>query len=313
VLPWTATPLVRARRLERLFGLDALHLKLEGHNPTGSHKDRSAAAVVARAAEQGYTRVATATCGNYGVAIACAAARKGLKATLYVPGAYESDRAAEMHALGAQVVRTEGDYEAAVVESRAACAEDGAFDANPGGVSSPEQRGAFAALAREIVDHLGERLAALAVPVSNGTTLSGLYEAFVELGARNGLPRLLAGSTSGGNPIVAAHAAGFAQCRDLDPRALRVSPVNEPLVNWHAADGARALHAIEATGGWAAAADDGRLIELARLLEQDAGQRVLPAAAAGLAALLAPPPGQPALDGACVILVTARASAAADG
>ena len=91
-------------------------------------------------------------------------------------------------------------------------------------------------------------------------------------------------------------------------RSVRASPVNEPLVNWHAADGTLALRAVHATGGWAAAIDDERLTELSRLMEEDAGHPVLPAAAAGLAALLAPPPGYRATDGAQVILVTARAS-----
>lgn len=311
--PWVATRLVRARCLERRVGLEPLYLKLEGDNPTGGHKDRSAAAAVGRAREEGFTSVATATCGNYGVAIARAAAGQGLNATLYVPASYEADRTAEMRALGAEVVRTSGDYEAAVAASRAECARRGVFDANPGGSSGAHQRAAFAVLAREIADGLDGRLAAVAVPVSNGTTLSGLYDGFRQLRGRpdGAIPRLLAGSTSGGNPIVAAHVAGRTECADLPPEALRVSRVNEPLVNWHAADGARALQAIAATGGWTAAADDARLVELAHLLEPDAGHPVLPAAAAGLAALLSPAPGRAALEGACVILVTARASSSA--
>ena len=43
-----ATPLVRAPALERHTGLDAVYLKCEGCNPTGSFKDRGMVLAVAK-------------------------------------------------------------------------------------------------------------------------------------------------------------------------------------------------------------------------------------------------------------------------
>jgi len=72
------TLLVRARNIEREFGIRQLYLKFEGGNPSGTQKDRIAFAHVRDAMRRGYTGIAIATCGNYGGAMGFAAALSGL-------------------------------------------------------------------------------------------------------------------------------------------------------------------------------------------------------------------------------------------
>jgi threonine synthase len=67
------TPLVR------YGGSPAAWLKLEGQNPTGSHKDRFHALSIAIARELGYCAVVTSSTGNQGAACAAFAARAGLR------------------------------------------------------------------------------------------------------------------------------------------------------------------------------------------------------------------------------------------
>src|SRR5262245_24196856 len=62
------TDLIRARNLERRFGVFQLYLKFEGSNPTGTQKDRIAFAQVADALRRGFDTVCVASCGNYGAA-----------------------------------------------------------------------------------------------------------------------------------------------------------------------------------------------------------------------------------------------------
>src|SRR5919205_3050735 len=81
-----ATPLVRAPALERHTGLDAVYLKCEGCNPTGSFKDRGMVLAVAKAVEDGARAVVCASTGNTSASAAAYAAHCGLKCYVFLPG-----------------------------------------------------------------------------------------------------------------------------------------------------------------------------------------------------------------------------------
>jgi len=283
------TNLVRARNLEREFGLRQLYLKFEGGNPTGTQKDRIAFAQAMDALRRGFDTITVATCGNYGVAVALAAALAGLRCVVHVPAAYHTRRIQEMEKLGAQVVRVPQDYETTVTVSQARAAEMEWFDANPGGDNTLLQLQAYGEMAYEIYDDLRDAPRLVATPVSNGTVLAGLHKGFTRLyrrGKTSRLPGLVAGSALRKNPIVQAFLDKKASCPDLDPAAIKETAVNEPLINWHAFDGDWALDALRSSQGWAAGISDRRMVQLARLIKEKEGMNVLPAATAGLAALL---------------------------
>lgn len=283
------THLVRARNIERDSGLRQLFLKFEGGNPTGTQKDRIAFAQCHDALRRGFEGLTLATCGNYGAAVAFAASLAGLRCTILIPATYHTRRLEEMEAAGAEIVRTEGDYETAVVRSRALAEERELYDANPGGTNTLLQLRAYGEIAREIYDELGDAPAAVACPVSNGTTLTGIYKGFLSLyrrGKTSRIPRMVAGSSSGKNPIVRAFLKGLDACEDLDPSRVRETAVNEPLINWHAYDGDVALAAIRRSEGWAADASDRQMTGYTRFVRQKEGLEALPASTAGLAVLL---------------------------
>ena len=130
---------------------------------------------------------------------------------------------------------------------------------------------------------------AVGVPVSNGTTLAGLHRGFLSLyrrGKTSRMPRLIAGSSYGKNPIVQSFLKGTETCEDLDPHSIKETLVNEPLINWHSTEGDEALAAVRTTGGWASYASDRAMLKCARLFREKEGLSVLPAATAGLIALL---------------------------
>jgi threonine synthase len=72
------TPVARLPRLAGELGLDAVDIKLEGANPTGSHKDRMSAQFIARAVAKQAPVVAAASSGNAGASLAAYAAAAGL-------------------------------------------------------------------------------------------------------------------------------------------------------------------------------------------------------------------------------------------
>ncbi len=281
------TNLSRARNLEREIGLRQIYLKFDGGNPSGTQKDRIAFAQAMDALRRGFDAVTVATCGNYGAAMALAAQVSGLRCVVYIPADCHTRRLAEMEGYGAEVLRAEGGYEEAVRSSRGHAAREEIYDANPGGENTTIQLRAYGEIAVEIYDELRDAPAAVAVPVSNGTTLAGIHRGFVSLyrrGKTSRIPRMIAGSSPAQNPILHAYRTQAPRCDDLKPDRVRETKVNEALVNWHSIDGDHALHAIRDSGGFAESVSDRALLAWTRRLREAEGLNVLPASTAGLAA-----------------------------
>ena len=303
------TSLVRARNVERDTGLRQLFLKFEGGNPTGTQKDRIAFRQVEDALRRGFDTVTVATCGNYGSALALAASLAGLRCEIYVPDSFHTRRVGEMEERGATIVRTAGDYEGAVDRSQAEARARELYDANPGGANTPLQLQSYGEVAYEIYDELRDAPATVAVPVSNGTTLAGIYKGFVRLhrrGKTSRIPHMAAGSSSFKNPIVRSFLKGLEECEDLDPTKVRETAVNEPLINWHSFDGQLALEAVRESGGWAEYASDRKMLSHARLLLEREGLNALPASCAALAVLLERHAREPMPPDRYVVVLTGR-------
>jgi threonine synthase len=283
------TSLNRARNLERELNIRQLYIKYEGENPSGTQKDRIAFAQVHDAFRRQYPVISLATCGNYGVAVAFAAFLAGLECKIYIPERYHTDRIKEMEKFNAQIVRLPGSYEDTVTESTKIAAENEWYDANPGGANTPLQISAYAGIAYEIYDQLHEAPKCIAAPVSNGTLLAGVYRGFVSLykrGKTSRIPLFIAGSAANKNPIITSFKAGLDQCLDIDPKQVKETAINEPLINWHSFDGNEALYALRKTEGDARHISDKKMREMSAFLLKKEGYRILPASTAGLIALL---------------------------
>ncbi|RJP39127.1 MAG: pyridoxal-phosphate dependent enzyme [Phycisphaerales bacterium] len=279
----------RGRNVEREVGFRQLYLKFEGGNPSGTQKDRVAFAQVMDAMRRRFEAITVATCGNYGAALSTAAAIAGMRCVIYIPESYQTRRLDEMKRPGVEIVRVPGDYERTVEASRRRAERDEIYDANPGGANTLIQLRAYGEIAFEIYDELRDAPAVVAVPVSNGTTLAGIYKGFLSLyrrGKTSRIPRLVAGSTFNKNPIIRAFLKNSPTCDNLEPERIRESKINEPLINWHSIDGDLALHAIRQSQGFGAYATDKAMLAYARMLREKEGLSVLPASTAGLIALL---------------------------
>ena len=100
------TSIVRLRRVVPP-GCARILVKLEWENPTGSVKDRMAAAVVSRAEEDGRLRpggtVVEYTGGSTGASLALVCAAKGYKIRIVSSDAFSREKLDHMAALGAQL------------------------------------------------------------------------------------------------------------------------------------------------------------------------------------------------------------------
>ena len=291
----------RSRAIERDFDLPGIYLKFEGDNPTGTQKDRIAFAQVEDALAGGHENIALATCGNYGVAVALAAKLAGMVCHIYVPAGYHTHRLREMEALGGKLYRPTGSYEEVVTKSSDEAAQHGWYDANPGGKNAALQIKAYATIGRELLDDLNTAPASIAVPVSNGTLLAGIHA-----GLAGAPARMIAASSTAKNPIVYSFRKGLDECADLDPKKIRETVINEPLINWHSFDGQEALDAVKNSGGAAYNISDQRMKNMSKYLREREALQVLPASTAGLIALIKMHEEGKLAPGAHVAVLTAK-------
>ncbi|MBE5753365.1 MAG: cysteine synthase A [Clostridiales bacterium] len=108
------TPLLRLKNIEKEYSLKArLFAKLEGVNPTGSVKDRTAKELIFDAEERGLLEkggtVIEPTSGNTGIALAMLCKAKGYKAVIVMPETMSIERRKLMLSYGAELVLTDGD------------------------------------------------------------------------------------------------------------------------------------------------------------------------------------------------------------
>jgi len=176
------TPLVRLRGFEPENGAE-VWLKLEGGNPTGSYKDRMAAAVLGRALERGDLRpgdrVVEYTGGSTGTALAFVSAVLGLRFTAVFSDAFSESKRLAMEAFGAQVLvePSEGGRITPELIARmkarayALAEEPGSFYADQFG--SPDVRAGYEPMGREIADDLGGGIDLLVAAVGTGAALMG--------------------------------------------------------------------------------------------------------------------------------------------
>lgn len=117
--PQISWPLLSARAGCELW------VKHENHTAIGSFKIRGALNYVSQltAREPRVAGVIAATRGNFGQAVAFAAARRGIPATVVVPRGNSVEKNRAMRALGAELLEHGEDFQAALVRSRELAAE----------------------------------------------------------------------------------------------------------------------------------------------------------------------------------------------
>lgn len=255
----------------------------EADNPAGSHKQRAADAVAEAVVGDGWGRIVVGSCGHYGVAVALAASRRLLAATVVLPRSAEA-LAGRLRTVGAEAVVVPGGYEDAVAASRTLAVELGAADGNVDGPYALIVRRALGQSALELLFALGGTPpVSLWVPLGNGTTLVALAEALRGAGA---LVPLIGVTSAGHNSVLASWPDRTHST--LGPDTVRMTDARAPLVNWDALDGQDALDVLHATNGAAVGVDDASLIGASNRLRRD-GLDVSPSGSAAVAGMMAYP------------------------
>src|SRR5512135_649841 len=122
------TPLLQRTPIGRWAGAEHLLMKHEGHNPTGSFKDRGMTVGVTQAVRIGARAVACASTGNTAASLAAYAAQAGLPALVLVPaGRTALGKLSQTLAYGARTLMVRGDFDDCLRLLEAASRELGVY------------------------------------------------------------------------------------------------------------------------------------------------------------------------------------------
>jgi cysteine synthase A len=172
------TPMVRLEHVtERAMG--EVWVKLEGLNPGGSIKDRTALGMVRDAEARGVLQaggtIVEPTSGNTGIGLAQVASARGYKLILTMPASMSEERVRTLTAYGAEVVLTDPERRmlAAIEEAERIRDATGAW--MPNQFTNPANpRIHYETTGPEIWEQMGGRLDAFVYGSGTGGTISGV-------------------------------------------------------------------------------------------------------------------------------------------
>lgn len=277
------TPLLHRTSIAAWAGVDALHLKHEGHNPTGSFKDRGMTVAVSQARRLGARAVACASTGNTSAALASYAAHAGIPALVLVPaGRVAMGKLSQTLAYGARTLLVDGDFDDCLSLARAAGESLGVYLVNS---VNPFRIEGQKTICLELLQQLGwDAPDWIVLPAGNLGNTAALGKALLEakqLGLITRLPRIAAVQAAGASPFAASFATGF-----RTRTAVRADTVASAIRIGDPASWDRAVRAIRETDGIALAVPDDEILE-AKAAVDAAGVGCEPGSAAAVAGVRA--------------------------
>lgn len=278
------TPLLKVDRLGKKLGAENLYVKDEGVNPSGSFKARGLSCAISMSVELGLSKVAIASAGNAGSALAAYAAAAGWEAHIYMPRDVPQSNYTECRAYGAHVTLVDGlisDCARLIAERKDA---EGWFDIST--LKEPYRIEGKKTMGYEVAEQFGWTLPdAIFYPTGGGVGLIGMWKAFDELEALGWIsakrPKMIAAQAAGCQPVVRAFERGeskstFWENAHTVAAGLRVpKPLGDAL----------SLAAIRSSGGTAVAVSDEELMDASVELATATGIFPAPEGGACLAAL----------------------------
>ncbi len=273
------TPLIAREKVAAWAGVPRLMIKHEGHNPTGSFKDRGMTVAMTHARRTDARAVACASTGNTSASLASYAAHAGLPALVFVPaGKVAMGKLSQTLAYGAKTLLVRGGFDECLslaLESSAALNIQLLNSVNPFRLEGQ----------KTIVLELLEQLAWdapdwIALPAGNlGNTAAfgkALREAYA-IGLISRIPRIAAIQASGAAPFAASFRGGFAERKRVEPDTIATAIRIGAPASWD-----RAVRTIRETNGVVTDVTDAEILEAKSVID-GAGVGCEPASAASVA------------------------------
>lgn len=277
------TPLYWHDSLANYAGLQhgSMGVKHEGHNPTGSFKDRGMTVAVSHAKSMGAKVIACASTGNTSASLASYGATAGIPTLVLIPdGKISMGKLSQTLAFGATVVQVAGDFDVALKLLREVTEEFDVYLANSVNPFRPEGQ---KTIVFEILDELGWQAPdVIALPGGNlGNTAAfgkAIHEAHA-VGLIDRVPKIVTVQAEGASPFYKFFESGFDHYGTMVPNTI-ASAINIGAP----ASVDRARRAIQNTGGIVASVTDQELMDAKAVIDA-AGIGCEPASATSLAGI----------------------------
>ena len=263
------TPLIKAKNLGQLLGLEHLYIKNDAVNPTYSFKDRPVSVTTTKALEFEFEVLACVSTGNLMGAVAAHGAKAGMKTMVFFPATLEKEKIVGAAVYGPILVAIDGTYD----QANRFCSE--LADNNRWAFVNINMRPYYAegskTLGYEVAEQLGWKAPDhCVVPGASGELHTKIWKGlreFSEIGLIDGAKtKMHIAQAEGCSPIVEAFELGSTQVRPVKPNTIAKS-----LAIGNPASGPFALETMAETGGTAVAALEEEVETGIRLLAETEG------------------------------------------
>ena len=273
------TPLLSRARVAAWAGVEDLLIKHEGHNPTGSFKDRGMTVALTQAKRINASAVACASTGNTSSALASYAALAGLRGLVLVPaGKVALGKLSQTIAYGAQTLLVRGDFDDCLRLARESSEQLGVYLANS---INPWRLEGQKTIIFDLLQQLRWQSPDwLVLPAGNLGNTSAFGAALREarrLGLIDRAPRLACVQAAGSAPFAASFRDGFATRHTVRAETIATAiRIGDP------ASYDRAVRAIRETNGVVLSVTDDEILEAKAIIDAS-GVGCEPASAASVA------------------------------
>ena len=263
------TPLIRAKNLGRLLGLDHLYIKNDSVNPSYSFKDRPVSVTTTKALEFEFDVLACVSTGNLMGSVAAHGAKAGMKTMVFYPAYLEKGKIIGAAIYGPTLVAVDGTYD----EANRFCSE--LADNHRWAFVNINMRPYYAegskTLGYEVAEQLGWKAPDhCVVPAASGELHTKIWKGLQEFGdvglIDRAKTRMHLAQAEGCSPIVEAYELNSTQVRPVKPNTIAKS-----LAIGNPASGPYALRTLAETEGTAVAALEEEVVTGIKLLAETEG------------------------------------------
>ena len=285
------TPLIKSRQLGPLLGLENLFFKLEIVNPSGSYKDRFAAAAISDLLQNNINFCIATSSGNTGAALSAYCAAAGIKCYLAIVDGAPLGKVQQMQVYGAEILMIKDfgidiDVTRDTMNGLRTISEDLGTSVQISAYQySPLAMTGVQTISYEIAEEIPEFKGHIFSPAGGGGLTLAVTKGFhkwKEVNTGFKIPKIHCVQPIGNNTIAGALRDGLFKTHAISQSLTTISGLQVPNI----IDGDEVLAACRTTGGTGYTVTDELIYECQENMAKKEGIFCEPAGAVGLAGLI---------------------------